>query len=131
VTGSTSLRGPRVRTLRTPAEFRRVLQGGLRFVQGRVVLHVLSVLPERRDAGDPATGPEPRVGFVTGRRVGGAVIRNRARRLLREAWRALLPQVESGTEAVLVARPEILGAKAQDVVDDVRRALTRAGVISS
>jgi ribonuclease P protein component len=128
VTGSTPLRGSGVRTprtLRTPAEFQRVLQGGRRFVQGRVVLYVLP-------PGDAAAGgSRPRVGFVTGRRIGGAVLRNRARRLLREAWRALVPALPEGTEAVLVARPEIRGAKAGDVADDVRRALSRAGATAS
>jgi ribonuclease P protein component len=98
-------------------------------VQERVVLYVLPGRPDR--AGPGTGGPEPLVGLVAGRRVGGSVVRNRARRIMREAWRALLPTVEGGVEVVLVARPGILGTRTQDVQDDVRRALSRAGVISA
>lgn len=74
-----------------------------------------------------ARGPS-RAAFVASRRVGGAVVRNRARRILREAWRALVPSVREGHHVVLVARREIVGAKAGDVTDEVRRLLVRAGV---
>ena len=51
-----------------------------------------------------------RAAFVCGRKVGGAVERNRARRILREAWRSLAGTVRSGHDVVFVARPEIVGA---------------------
>lgn len=73
-------------------------------------------------------GP-PRAGFVTGRRVGGAVARNRARRLLREAWRALVPRIADGHDAVLVAQPAIEGAKAQDVKAELETLLARSGAL--
>jgi ribonuclease P protein component len=48
---------------------------------------------------------EPRLGLAVPRSVGGAVARNRVKRLLREAWRDLLPIVAPGNDYVLVARP--------------------------
>lgn len=78
----------------------------------------------------PSEG-EARAGFVTGRRVGGAVQRNRARRLLREAWRALAPRVQGGHDLVVVARPTIEGARAQTVTADLGTLLARARLIGA
>ncbi len=70
------------------------------------------------------------VAFVAGRRVGGAVVRNRARRVLRAAWRELIPRAELDSDIVLVARAAIEGAKTQDVVAELSELLRRARVIS-
>ncbi|MGH3133013.1 MAG: ribonuclease P protein component [Gaiellaceae bacterium] len=48
---------------------------------------------------------DPRLGLAVPRSVGSAVVRNRMKRLLREAWRELLPVVPAGHDYVLVARP--------------------------
>ena len=48
---------------------------------------------------------EPRVGFAVPRSAGGAVVRNRIKRQLREVWTELLPQIESGRDYVLIVRP--------------------------
>jgi ribonuclease P protein component len=48
---------------------------------------------------------EPRLGLAVPRSVGPAVARNRVKRLLREAWRELLPSVPPGQDYVLAARP--------------------------
>jgi ribonuclease P protein component len=69
------------------------------------------------------------VAFVAGRRVGGAVERNRARRILRVAWRELAPRVREGYDIALVARVAIRGAKAQDLVAEMSELLTRARVM--
>ena len=74
-----------------------------------------------------SNGPS-RAGFAAGRRIGGAVKRNRARRLLREAWRRLGPDVRQGYELVLVAQPTIHGANANDVTAELSDLLRRAGV---
>ncbi len=50
---------------------------------------------------------EPRLGLAVPRSVGTAVARNRVKRLLREAWRELLPAVPSGNDYVLAARPGV------------------------
>lgn len=64
----------------------------------------------------------PRFGFAVGKRVGGAVVRNRAKRRLREAARALIPRLEPGIDVVLVAREPVTGAH----VSELERALTDA-----
>jgi ribonuclease P protein component len=94
-----------------------VTRAGLSHAEGRVVLYVL---PRERGT---------RVAFVCGRRVGKAVRRNRARRLMREAWRAVAPGLQGGFDIVFVARPGIEGAEMGDVLEDVAAALERAGVI--
>lgn len=53
---------------------------------------------------DDADG-EPRLGLAVPRATGGAVVRNRIKRQLREAWRSLLPRVGRGHDYVLIARP--------------------------
>ena len=65
---------------------------------------------------------------VATRRVGGAVERNRARRILRAAWRQVAPGVEDGYDIVLVARQGIRGAKMQDLVAEMTDLLRRAEV---
>ena len=105
------------RTIRRSEDVRLVLQTGARRPEGRVVLYVR-----------PSEGTT-RVAFVSSRRAGDAVDRNRARRLLREAWRALVPRIREGYDVVVMARPEIRGAKMQDVAEDLARALLGAGVI--
>ncbi|HEX6230513.1 MAG TPA: ribonuclease P protein component [Actinomycetota bacterium] len=69
------------------------------------------------------------VAFVAGRRVGGAVDRNRARRILRAAWRELAPRTREGFDVALVARGAIRRARTQDLVAEVEGLLTRAQVI--
>ena len=60
---------------------------------------------------------------VATRRVGGAVERNRAKRILREAWRQVSPQVTGDIDAVLVAREAIRGATTQDLVSEMTELL--------
>jgi ribonuclease P protein component len=63
--------------------------------------------------------------------VGGAVVRNRARRIMRAAWRAVEPSIAQGVVAVFVARETIRGAKTQDVEAEVRELFRRMGMLSS
>jgi ribonuclease P protein component len=70
------------------------------------------------------------VAFVAGRRVGGAVVRNRARRVLRAAWSELRPRAVPDSDIVLVARSAIRGTKTQDLVAELTDLLTRARVLA-
>jgi ribonuclease P protein component len=55
-------------------------------------------------------GLEPRLGLAVPRAAGGAVVRNRVKRQLREAWRSMLDDVPAGRDYVLVARPGLAEA---------------------
>lgn len=68
----------------------------------------------------PGTG---RVAVVAGRRIGSAVRRNRARRILRAAWREIALRVGPDRDVVLVAKRPILEAKTQDLVAEMTELL--------
>jgi ribonuclease P protein component len=93
------------------SEVRRVLDSGRELRGKRVVVCLAS-----------GTG-----GFaaVAGRRLGGAVERNRARRILRAAWRQVGSLVGEDFDAVVVARTEIRGATTQDLVAEMTELLER------
>ena len=70
------------------------------------------------------------VGVVASRRVGGAVIRNRARRLLRVASRAVASKlIDPDLWIVLVARSTIKERTSSDVRLDVEQTLADAGLL--
>lgn len=95
------------------ADFARLRQ------QGRVYRHRLmlfSVLPNAL--------PHNRYGLVTGKRLGNAVKRNRARRLLREAIRMKDPTLNAGYDVVIVAHPALVGQRLHTVrqaLDDLSK----------
>ncbi len=70
-----------------------------------------------------------RFGLSTGKRLGGAVVRNRVRRRLREALRALAPSFQPGWDVLFIARPAIVDASHEDVTEAVRRLLRRGEVL--
>jgi ribonuclease P protein component len=72
----------------------------------------------------PRAGPT-HAAFVASRRVGGAVARNRARRIMRAAWRELRTLVEENLDVVFVARESIQGAKTQDLEAEMQELLRR------
>ncbi len=69
------------------------------------------------------------VGVVTSRAVGGAVARNRARRLLREAYRAHKHKLKDNVQIVIVARTAIRDKRLQDVETEVLSLFRAAGVM--
>ncbi|MCL4817522.1 MAG: ribonuclease P protein component [Vicinamibacteria bacterium] len=102
----------RPRRLRSGADIRRVLKEGLRLDGALFVLFALD-------------RPQPlaRLGLAVGRRVGDAVRRNRAKRLLREAFRAAAPQ--RGTDLVAVGKPGLPERSADEVKRELAQRLRR------
>jgi ribonuclease P protein component len=90
---------------------------GVSEARGAVVVQRL----DRHD--DDAT---VRIGFTATRKVGGAVVRNRAKRRLREAARAMVPLIgRPGSDYVFIARMGTAGRSWDRLLDDVKSALTR------
>ena len=73
-------------------------------------------------------GSASRLGIVTSRRIGPAVVRTRARRLLRETFRLHQGDFHEPVALVLVAKPAIVGKKFQDVERDFISAMRQAGL---
>lgn len=106
---------PRVKRgrLSRSAEFDRVFRQGRS--RGNRVL-VLYSFPRAAEG-------EPRLGLSVSRKVGGAVERNRVKRLLREAFELESSQLPEGQDVVLVARPEAYAVAEREGLEGIRAAL--------
>jgi ribonuclease P protein component len=110
-------RRPKRGRLSRSAEFERVYRQG-RSVANRFL--VLYSFP-RSSAGEPADGA--RLGVSVSRKVGGAVDRNRIKRLLREAFGAVGAGLADDQDVVVVARPEVRELAEREGLAGVQAAL--------
>jgi ribonuclease P protein component len=114
---------PKSERLRSGHQFRLVYDRGRRFPGRWLVLLVLD---------EPPAAPATRaVGIVTSRKVGNAVARNRARRLLREAYRLNKHKLKPNLQIVMVARTAIHGKKLPAVAAEVLGLWAAAGILQS
>ena len=100
-------------------DFKRVRRDGKSYAHPLVVLIV-----QNNDQ------PRVRVGVAAGKSVGTAVTRNRAKRLLREAMRSLIPTIASGTDLILIARPALASAALTDAKRALENLLQRARILT-
>ena len=104
--------------LSRPGDFARLAEGGVArthpLLVGRFVRTDLD---------------QTRFGLATGKRLGGAVIRNRARRRVREALREMAPSFQPGWDVLIIARSALVEADHDALVGALRRVLRSGGVL--
>lgn len=110
---------PQPHRLKRSAEVNRVQQ------QGRSWRHPLCILLSKQS--DVRVS---RFAFVVSKRVGRAVVRNRVRRLLREAVRLHLDDIQPGWDCVWIARPQLSQASFAEVETAVLHLLARAKLLT-
>jgi ribonuclease P protein component len=113
-------RASRRRRLSRSAEFERVYRQGRS--KGNRFL-VLYAFPRSDETSDREEEDGPRLGLSVSRRVGGAVDRNRVKRVLREAFWAEAERLPDGSDYVVVARPDARDLAEREGAGGVRGAL--------
>ena len=114
-----SLRLPQTMRLKQRRDFSELKQQGQRLAAGCLIANWKA---------SPA-GSGSRLGVITSRKLGSAVTRSRARRLLRETFRLHQHDLRQPVRMVLVARSSILGKQRADVERDFLSALRRAKLL--
>lgn len=114
-----ALRFGRTARIKQGRDFKRIRDQGERLAIGCLVANWRQ-LP---------SGAKSRLGVISAGKIGGAVVRNRARRLLRECFRLHQNDFRSQIELVLVARPSIARKRFGDVEKDFLTTLRKAGLL--
>ncbi len=104
--------------LRRNSDFTRAYARGRSFVSSRVILYV-----NKNRAG------RTRVGITASKKIGGAVVRNRARRVIRAALAAVMPADVGGYDLVFVARGVTPRLKSTQVAAAIAGQLRAAGLL--
>ena len=107
--------------LKQTRDFTRLKAQGRRLSRGSVLMNWAEL---------PAAG-KSRLGVVAAKRIGNAVVRSRAKRLMRQAFRLHQNDLRVPSEIVLVARDSIAGKAFADVERDFLAALRVAGLLKT
>ena len=116
-------RAPRRRRLSRSAEFERVYRQGRSKGNRFLVLYAFPRSDEDAEARASAEEEGPRLGLSVSRKVGGAVDRNRVKRVLREAFWQEAERLPSGSDYVVVARPDARELAEREGTEGMRTAL--------
>lgn len=118
-----------VARLKRRSDFLRVAAAKRKWAAAGLVLQVAPRQVSAPSAGEPGEPPVLGVGFTVSRKVGNAVQRNRARRRLRAAAAAVLPEhATPARDYVLIGRRETLDRPYALLLQDLQLALKRLGV---
>lgn len=108
----------RTETLKLNKDFKRLYYRGKCAVSKSVVLYV-----QKNRLG------QNRIGLTCGKSIGKAYARNRAKRLMRESYRLLSPELRKGYDIVIIARTAIAEKKCGEVSKDLRFAMERLDML--
>ncbi len=108
--------------------FVKAYQGGKRYVTDTVAVYVLKDLKAGRlRKENPKKEFLNRIGFTATTKLGHAVVRNRAKRVMRAAYRNIVSNrtIKTGNLIVITAREKIKERSSSDVEHDLIRAFTK------
>ena len=98
-------------------DFRRTYARGKSFIHPALCTYVLK-----------GRGQKLRLGITAGKKVGNAVMRNRARRVIREGFRSIVPQIKPGFDIIFVARARTPSLKSTQMAGIIEKSLRRLGI---
>ncbi len=108
----------KILTLKENRDFKRLYRSKTSFVSPTLVTYLI-----RNNSGTV------RYGITTGKKIGNAVKRSRARRVIRAAFREIYPEISQGCDVVFVARGKTPYVKSTKVKTDMYRHFSQAGLI--
>lgn len=110
--------------------YNKTYQRGKRFVGRYVAVYVLKDLAAGRlKKENPQKQYVNRLGLSVSKKLGGAVVRNRAKRVIRAAYEPLKQELKTGFLIVISARVAILGRKSPEVAEELKKAFSGLGMI--
>ena len=104
-------------TLKENREFRRAYSRGKSYVSPDLVTYIIK-----------NNSNNLRIGITTGKKIGKAVERNRAKRIIRAAYCEVCDHIRSGYDIVFVARTRTPYRKSTDILKNMQKHLTDAGI---
>lgn len=121
----------KLRAIRENHLYSKAYAKGKKFVGRFVVVYALpDYAADRLARANPTHKRMNRIGITVTKKLGGAVVRNRAKRIIREGYRQAEAALEPrrGFLIVIVARSGVVNAKAQDIRADISAAFNRLGM---
>ncbi|XER15982.1 Ribonuclease P protein component [Sporomusa aerivorans] len=109
---------PKISRLCQNKSFQAVYRSGKSYANKNLVVYVL-----------PNKSANRRIGFAAGKRLGPAVVRNRVKRLLREAYRLNQDKFISGVDLILVGRQPLVKAKLVQVTKSLLELSAKAKLV--
>lgn len=103
--------------LKKKSEFKRIFDAGISYPGKYIVLVILK------------SSDKKKIGFIASKKVGNAVERNRARRLMREVIRLNISHIIDGAQIICIARATIKGASYTNVEKAILQLLKRSKII--
>lgn len=106
-------------SLKMNYEFQRLYRRGKSAVRGTIVMYAA-----------PRRGEGVRLGITAGKKLGGSVERNRAKRRIRELFRLMQPKLKGGADICIVARARVLTAPYGKLCADFKSAASELNLFA-